>query len=158
MKPINEQINANFLIQAKKLAHFTKLLHKILPAECRNHVQVANIRNQNLMLITDSPVWTTRLRQLSPQILQHIQENIPSDGKTPIIHHVQISTRYHPADNGIAAAITEKGPKQPHISEKTAKLLSQSAESINHQQLKTALLKIAGHSKSHFNKQTKTEK
>ena len=59
MKPINEQINPNILIQAKKLTQFMQLLQNILPIECRNHVQVANIRNQNLMLITDSPVWTT---------------------------------------------------------------------------------------------------
>jgi hypothetical protein len=95
MKPINEQINPNILIQAKKLTQFMQLLQNILPIECRNHVQVANIRNQNLMLITDSPVWTTRLRQLSPQILQYIQENTSSNKKTEIIHHIQISTRYH---------------------------------------------------------------
>ena len=75
MKPLNEQIDPEFMIQAKKLAQYTQLLQKILPIECRNHVQVANIRNQNLMLITDSPVWTTRLRQLCPQILQFIREN-----------------------------------------------------------------------------------
>ena len=113
MKPINEQINPNILIQAKKLTQFMQLLQNILPIECRNHVQVANIRNQNLMLITDSPVWTTRLRQLSPQILQYIQENTSSNKKTEIIHHIQISTRYHSTTSSAQTGIPEKNLNKP---------------------------------------------
>ena len=128
------------------------LLHNILPIECRNHVQVANIRNQNLMLITDSPVWTTRLRQLSPQILQYIQENSTDSGQTQIIHHVQISTRYHSADNGTHSTAARKNLHKPEISEKTASLLAQSANCISHLQLKKALLKIAAHSKNNTEK------
>jgi len=163
MKPINEQINPNILIQAKKLTQFMQLLQNILPIECRNHVQVANIRNQNLMLITDSPVWTTRLRQLSPQILQYIQENTSSNKKTEIIHHIQISTRYHSTTSSAQTGIPEKNQNKPKISEKTANLLSQSANSIHHQQLKKALLKIASHGRSNTgkvecNKRPKTEK
>ena len=162
MKSFNEQINPDFLIQAKKLYKITQLLHNILPIECRNHVQVANIRNQNLMLITDSPVWTTRLRQLSPQILQYLKENIPSNEKAQIIHHVQISTRYFSANNDTLET-AKKNIHKLEISEKTANLLSQSANSINHQQLKTALLKIARHANQHTakstsNKPDKTEK
>ena len=154
MKSFNEQIDPKFMIQAKKLAQYTQLLHKILPIECRNHVEVANIRNQNLMLITDSPVWTTRLRQLNPQILQYIRENSPntdtSDNKTQIIHHIQISTRYHANKTNHAGPhqqqiSSEKKNQRPHISEKSAALLSQSANSIDHQPLKTALLRFASH-------------
>jgi hypothetical protein len=163
MKPINEQINAKYVIQAKKLAQITRLLHQILPFECQNHVVVANIRNHNLVLIADSPVWTTRLRQLSPQILQFIRENSSSIdtsiNKEQIIHHIQISTRYHAshANNMQADKQTASSTRQrvnPQISEKTAELLSQSANSIKHQQLKNALLKIA----SHGNNQTKSKK
>ena len=140
-----------------------QLLRGILPIECINHVQVANIRNQNLMLITDSPVWTTRLRQLSPQILQYIRENTQNDGKSQIIHHIQISTRYHSTNNGAQTKSSKKNLHKPKISEKTAHLLSRSADSIEHQQLKKALLKIASHSKSSKSipdpdRQTKTEK
>ena len=171
MKPINEQINANFVIQAKKLARYTQLLRNILPIECHNHVQVANIRNHSLMLITDSPVWTTRLRQLSPQILQFIRENtqnVDQKGATTkdneVIHHVQISTRYHTAtsntgsnssapDNGKTFSIAgEKPPTTSRatleISDSTAELLTQSAGSLEHPQVKDALLKIASPKKS----------
>jgi hypothetical protein len=144
MKPINEQINARFVIQAKKLSQFNQLLHSFLPIEYRNHVAVANIRDQNLMLITDSPVWTTRLRQLSPKILQFIIENSPKIDKTQTIHHVQVSTRYHASNLQTQQPSSHK--HRPHISEKTAELLTQSANSINDQRLKSALIKIAGHS------------
>jgi len=167
MKTFNEQIDPKFLIQAKKLSRYTQLLQQILPIECRNHVEVANIRNQNLMLITDSPVWTTRLRQLSPQILQFLRENSTntdtSNNKTQIIHHIQISTRYK-ANNANQAtahqrqASYEKKRPQPHISKKSAELLSQSANSIDHQPLKTALLKVARHGKADTRVPAKTKK
>ena len=147
MKPLNEQINANFIAQAKKLTDFTALLHQIIPIECRNHVKVANFRDHNLMLITDSPVWTTKLRQLSPQILQHIRENsikISPSNKPLTIHHIQIHTRYISADASQQAINKIKKPV-PVISDKTAELLLASANSINNEQLKTALLKIASH-------------
>jgi len=150
MKPINEQFKPEFLIQAKKLAHFTKLLHSILPVECHAHVAVANVRNQNLMLITDSPVWTTRLRQLSPQILQFIRQNTPNNiNNKEQIHHVQISTRYQASNTDQRQTANNSKPRLK-ISEKTATMLSKSADSIQHKQLKAALLRIARH--SHSNK------
>ena len=149
MKPLNEQISPNIVMQAKKLAKYTQLLHQILPIECRNHVEVANIRNQNLMLITDSPVWTTRLRQLSPQILEFIRQNSANNdtraSDTQVIHHVQIRTRYSPAgsDQQHASKVAKK--PVPRISTKTAEILSQSAESIGSDELRTSLLKMAKH-------------
>ncbi|RKZ68404.1 MAG: hypothetical protein DRQ44_04460 [Gammaproteobacteria bacterium] len=155
MKSINDQINPEFVIQAKKLAQFSRLLHRILPPECHGHVEVANIRDQNLMLITDSPVWTTKLRQLSPQILQFLQSNTAGDAsKSPVIHHVQISTRYHAPDSSRQQALNKKDLHKLQISEKTATMLAQSADSIEHEPLRSALLKLA----SHANKQNKPEK
>ena len=166
MKPINEQINPKLLLQSKKLAQYTRILHKILPIECLNHVQVANIRQQNLMLITDSPVWTTRLRQLCPQILQFLRENSAdyiSPDNAQIIHHIQISTRYQKNDSESRQVNSAKRKPQVQISKKTATLLSQSAASIDDLQLKNALLKIASHSNtdttsSMIDKEPKTEK
>ncbi len=163
MKPLNEQINPEFVNQARKLAGYTQLLHKILPIECRKHVEVANIRNQNLMLITDSPVWTTKLRQLSPQILQFLRSNPLHTGSThsalpdPMIHHIQISTRYNAVQNNQTIddqrELDNKKKRKLHMSDKTAEVLSQSADSISHPQLKASLLRIASHGQT-----TKTKK
>ena len=147
MKPINEQINADFVKQAQKLSQYKHLLSGILPIECRNHVEVANFRNQNLMLITDSPVWTTRLRQLSPQLLDFIRKNTQEADELHSIHHIQISTRYHTSANSPAQSSTNKKHSLLSISDKTSELLLQSANSIDHPKLKNALLKIARHNK-----------
>jgi hypothetical protein len=148
MKPINEQFKPEFLVQARKLAYFTQLLHGILPVECRGHVTVANVRNQNLMLITDSPVWTTRLRQLSPQILQFIRKNTANNSNNKEqIHHVQISTRYQ-ASSPDQQQAKKKDKPDLQISDKTSSMLLQSADSIQHQQLKASLLRLARHSRS----------
>ena len=147
MKTINQQISPSFVKQVKKLTQYTQLLSQILPIECRNHVKVANIRNQNLMLITDSPVWTTKLRQLSPQLLDFVQKNNKSTDPSQIIHHIQISTRYNTPTANQAPSSTNKRPV-PQISHETAGLLTQSASSINHLPLKNALLKIASHGKN----------
>ncbi len=144
MKPINEQISPDFVKQAKKLSQYKQLLSNILPVECRNHVEVANIRNQNLMLITDSPVWTTRLRQLSPQILEFIRKNNSNVNNSQTIHHVQISTRYQSATEQRSQASVVKR-QAPQMSNKTSKLLSQSANFIDNPKLKQALLKVAKH-------------
>ncbi len=148
MKQINEQINPVFLQQTQKLAQFTKILRAVLPVECLNHVKVANIRNQTLMLVTDSPVWTTRLRQLSPQILQFIQENMPAlnspSNKTDLIHHLRISTRYQPGGRN-ADSVQKKSRKKLQVSQKTAKLLSQSADDLEENSLKQALSRLAAH-------------
>lgn len=150
MKPINEQISSEIAQQARKLTQYTRILHKVLPIECRNHVQVANIRQQNLILITDSPVWTTRLRQLSPTILQYLRDNsasyLSSESDKPI-HHIQITTRYSHNENHQQKTTENPQPNKPKISEKSAKLLSQSANSIGNEQLKSALLRVASHSK-----------
>ena len=154
MKPLNEQINPKIIAQAKMLDQYTRILHKILPIECRNHVQIANIRQQNLMLITDSPVWTTRLRQLCPQILLFLQENKTENEQ--IIHHIQISTRYQNNSAGEPRTSVKKDRLKPSITEKTANLLSQSANSIGDQRLKEALLRVA-RNRASTDKQEKKE-
>ena len=148
MKQINEQINPLFLQQTQKLAQFTKILRAVLPVECLNHVKVANIRNQTLMLVTDSPVWTTRLRQLSPQVLKFIQENRATLNstreKTDVIHHLRISTHYQTGTRKVGSQ-QKKRRKKLQVSRKTAELLSQSADSLDDNQLKKSLSRLATH-------------
>lgn len=144
MKPVGAQINPKLVKQAKILAQYTQLLRNVLPIECHNHVEVANIRQQILMLITDSPVWTTRLRQLSPMILQYFNENRTAETAT-LIHHIQISTRYQKKNTPEKASATASRRQKPVISSKSAGLLAQSAEIIEHKELKDSLLKLASH-------------
>jgi hypothetical protein len=164
MKPLNEQINPKFVRQAKRLSKVTQILKNMLPVECHNHVQVGSINRQILTLICDSPVWTTRLRQLSPQILQYINENkadlseyleSPSsfhsnnsysqpDGK-PLIHHIQINTRFSKREDISDKRIPKIRQARPVLSQQSARLLAQSADDIKHERLKASLKKLARH-------------
>lgn len=155
MKTISEQIKPEIIQKAKKLALITQFLHPALPAECLPHVRVAGIRQGTLVLVTDSPVWTTRLRQLSAQILQYIHDNnqqftaclYQPDATTRnsrIVHHLQIKTRFQQDTKPLHPVRTS--PKQKrHISKKTADLLTQSANYIGDEQLKSALKRLARH-------------
>ena len=140
MKPINEQISPNFVKQARILDGFIPFIRSVLPPEFHDHVKVANIRNNSLILVTDSPVWTTRLRQLSSHILQALKDNSSNLPKTQIIHHIQIQTRYHAGGSPPPKRIAKHRPK---LSRNTAERLSQSAESIDDPELKEALSRLA---------------
>lgn len=46
---------------------------KLLPEDLAGHCVAARIRDQQLVLHTDSPVWATRLRYAAPQLLSLLQ-------------------------------------------------------------------------------------
>lgn len=140
MKLINEQISPNFVKQARILDGFMPFIRSVLPPEFHAHVKVANIRSNSLILVTDSPVWTTRLRQLSSHILQALKDNSSNLPKTQIIHHIQIQTRYQ-AGGSPPPKRTVK--HKPGLSRSTAERLNQSADSIEDPELKRALSKLA---------------
>ena len=140
MKPINEQINPNYVKQARILDSFSPFILSYLPPEFHGHVKVANIRNNSLILVTDSPVWTTRLRQLSSHILQALKDNSSKLPKTQIIHHIQIQTRYQA---GTPPRPESRTRPRPVLIRHTAERLKQSAESIDDPTLRQALEKLA---------------
>ena len=55
---------------AKLLRTIDGAVKPILPAELRPHIQVANLRGDVLVLMTESAAWAARTRYLSAQILQ----------------------------------------------------------------------------------------
>lgn len=164
MKPLDEQINPKFVQHAKKLSKITQFLNKFLPVECRGHVQVGNIQHKTLNLITDSPVWTTRVRQLSPQLIQYINDNsrafttclkgsasqtaqtsTADNDNSVLIHHVRVSTRYSSANDSARKGSVKKQSQPLKLSRNSARLLSQSADSIQHEELRSSLRKLARH-------------
>ena len=135
MKQFIGQLDSTLLAQTRELDRLNMLLRSSLPPECDGHYQVAGIRDKTVIIVTDSPVWTTRLRQLGPQILQNLPDNI-----TAGIQHVRISTRMGPTVSDY------KTPLVKHdLSSKSASHITQCASYINDEKLKGALLHIARH-------------
>lgn len=114
------------------------MLRSELPAEADGHYHVANIQDRTLVIMTDSPVWTTRLRQLGPRILTILTNS----GRKNFLH-IRVFSR--PARSAVArpAEPVKTGPRQ--ISRQSSRLLSQTASCIGDDRLRQALLRLARH-------------
>ena len=136
MHPIQNSLDERLLAQARRMDHLTNQLRQQLPPECDGHYHVANIRQRTLVIITDSPAWTTRLRQLAPDIIAIVQRAGAAD-----IQHVNVSSRvkYH------APRRQEPAHVKRSLSKQVSEHIDRSAEYINDDALKRALKKLARH-------------
>ena len=59
---------------ARKLARLGQWLHQHLPEPLNTQTKILNLRNQILILSTNSPVWATRLRYLAPELVNQLAQ------------------------------------------------------------------------------------
>lgn len=136
MKTLSSSLDSKILARSENLQALTYLLTQNLPLECSGHFQVANIRHGTLVLVTESPVWTTRLRQLSAEILRLLRHH------SHPMQHVEIKTRLQampvlePRDINHSAV-------QRHLSQSASQLLETVSSSVEDEALKNALLKLS---------------
>jgi hypothetical protein len=114
------------------------MLRSELPPESDGHYHVANIQNRTVVIMTDSPVWTTRLRQLGPRILTILHNS----GRKNLLH-IRVFSR--PAQSPVAKPPDPVKTKPRQISRQSSRLLNQAASSIGDDGLREALLKLARH-------------
>ena len=137
MKQLNDALNLGILAQTQKLDHLTMLLRTQLPPECDGHYDVAAIHGSTLVIVTDSPVWTTRLRQLGPLILQSLENKTAQ-----YFQHVRIISRHGPVVSNYELPVVKR-----ELSQQSRHQITQAAKYIKDKPLKEALLKIAQHGK-----------
>jgi predicted nucleic acid-binding Zn ribbon protein len=155
MRPINVHLDSKLTAQTRRLEQMTLILKSRLPPECDGHYHVASIRDDTVVIITDSPVWTTRLRQLGPLILQSLA-NSPSysahhsahsstraNSIQQQLHHVRIVSRYGPIPDHHQPRTVKRT-----ISQQSRQQIAQTASYISDKKLKNALLKISRHGKN----------
>jgi len=108
----------------------------LLPANCRNHVTASNFSNNTLTLIADSPVWAARLRMQQKQIISTIKQqlNLPINS---------INFRFQQPET---VKVREK-KAAPSLSQQSSKIIEQTADSVDNEALKAALLRLAQHVK-----------
>lgn len=131
MKKLNNALNPGLLGQTRKLEHLTMLLSNSLPPECYGHYHVAATHGSTLVIVTDSPVWTTRLRQLGPLIIQTMQGSVPQK-----LQHVRIISRHGPVVSNYQPPVVKH-----ELSQQSSNHIAQTAEYIKDKPLKEALLK-----------------
>lgn len=65
---------AKVVRRTKELQKLTATLKDMVDAPLSNHIYVANIRDQTLVIGTDSAIWHTRIKYLGPVILEQIRQ------------------------------------------------------------------------------------
>jgi len=61
------------LKRVKELRNLTRELHGMVDAPLNQHIFVSNIRDNTLVIGTDSAVWHTRIKYLAPMILDQMR-------------------------------------------------------------------------------------
>ncbi len=140
MKSLGSILDPGLLAHSQQLHELTGLLTRILPLECNGHFHVASLRVRTLVLISDSPVWATRLRLASTEIVRLLNQHGHS------IAHVEIRTRIQ--------RITETTPALPatsaisrHLSDSAGQCLASASAAITDTKLRHALLKLSQRAK-----------
>ena len=120
-------------LELKRLNHAVKIS---LPLDCHDHLEIADIRDNQLIILTDSPVWQTRLRMYSHTILEALHQHAG-------VKLNRVTLRLSPKKR----VIPEKPPIFRTLSEKNANLIQQTANCINDPDLQAALLNLARRTK-----------
>lgn len=125
---------ADLITQARINQKLSKSLNHLLDPALADHVSLANIRAQTLVLITNSAAWASRARYFSPVLLQKLQNNSHIFGD---VNKIEIQVQ--PA---VRKNISEPPPPRD-VSTAAAKCLTATADSIENEELKAALNRLA---------------
>ena len=123
---------AALLQQSQRLLHLTRTVQEHLPEPLNRHCTVANIHNDSLVLLTDSPVWSSRLRFHAPALLRELKRR----------HAIQLTgvrIRVNPPEQVRPAVTSSKAV----MSIATAGLLRQVASTLDDPALGAALRRLA---------------
>jgi hypothetical protein len=134
----NSRLDDSLKKRALELQHLTSLLRGELPPETDGHYHVANIQDRTLVIMTDSPVWTTRIRQLGPRVLTILQNS----GRKDLLH-IRVFCR--PAQSAPVEPVKPATSPPRQISQQSRQLLEQTASFIQDEGLSDALQKLARH-------------
>jgi len=132
MNNISEKLSLKFRKKAQELNRLNRAVKISLPLDCHNHMQIADIRDNQLIILTDSPVWQTRLRMYSQTILEALHQHAG-------IKLNRVTLRLTPEKR----IIEETPPVFRTLSDSNSKLIEQTANSISDPALQAALLKLS---------------
>lgn len=137
MKRLSKLINPELTRKTQVLAQIDKLIKTALPIAAHPHIHVANIYDQEVTLVSDTPVWSTRLRLYTQEMLymlaQHTEYGITNIRiRLHKSHHIQLPIQ----------------TTRPVLSRASAELIRQTADCISDPDLKLALQQLARRNKT----------
>ncbi|HTM64005.1 MAG TPA: DUF721 domain-containing protein [Gammaproteobacteria bacterium] len=146
-KPVSTLLQPNHrdlqtvLSKVKAIQRLNEALVPLLDSTLRPHCQVANLTNGVLVILTTNGSAATQLRYQSADLLKKLH-------KTSALRHIkEIQPKVRPAQ----PVDVQRGPSQTKtvppalMSEQTAQTLTAMAETIEDEELREIMLRIAGH-------------
>ncbi len=122
------------LQQAQRLQEFTQTLAEILPPSVGEHCRVGSVASDTVILVTDSPAWSTRLRFYTPEILAHFRQRLGLE-----LRSVRIRVHSPEAPREAPHPVSRRLILSPH----SAEIIKQTALGISDPDLRQALLRLA---------------
>lgn len=123
----------NILEKAAILQQLTHTLRRSLDTPLNQHVCVANIRNHTLVIAADSPVWITRVRFHSSEILQLMRQETGLKQLTKV--HFKVINSPTQGQEFVSSPNT--------MTESAADLLESTASRIKDHALKSAIQRLS---------------
>lgn len=137
MDKVTDKLSHHIRQKALELNRLRHAIQASLPVDCHLHFQVAGIRDRQLIILTDSPVWQTRLRMYSLSMLEALAQHTG-------IRLNQVKIRLAP----LAREVIPPPPQPRVLSSRSARLIEQTAASVSDERLQTALLRLSSKAKS----------
>lgn len=106
----------------------------LLDEPVSSHIQVAVVRDANLVLVADSPAWAAKLRYEVPQLRRRLSENTAFPKIETI--RIKVAKSNAPPQPGMRRA-------QRSLSRATAEGVKRQAESLEDPVLREAVLRLA---------------
>lgn len=122
----------NTLKRAKRLQQLAPFLDQCLGPAITQHCRLANLRGDTLILQSDSPSWSAKLRYLAPQLLDCLQQHPQLAGIKRIT--VRVAPRSQSA---------KRPARRLQLSSHNARIIEQLAESLKDSTLGEALKRLA---------------
>ena len=132
MRSLGNFIPTALTRKAASLNRLNQCLLDCLPTELIGHVQIASFNKAELVLVTHSPVWASKLRYRADEVKRQLSTKT---GK--VIKSVSISI--HPG----TAPLPAKKHKRPSLSMQSALQIKALADSVEDPSLKSTLGKLA---------------
>jgi hypothetical protein len=118
---------------SSRLGTANRALEEILDEPLKGRVCVARASDETVTLVAESPAWSSRVRYLTPQILDHLRSRL----ERPHLRRVQIVTR-----PTVSPALPPQRPR-PRLSAHSAGLIESVARTTENAALSRTLMRLA---------------
>lgn len=137
MDNVTDKLSQRIKRKAVELKRLKQAICASLPLDCHPHIEVSGIRDKQLIILTDSPVWQTRLRMYSQSMLEALHQHLN-------IRLNQVKIRQYSPQR-----LIEEPPPPPRVlTEHSSEVIAQTASCISDPDLQAALIRLSRKAKS----------